>query len=53
MAHGTGYQVTLPTAVMVRRAARYGAIVTAFLDLLTEMYPHESPWQPEPSEARA
>ena len=34
-----GYQVTLPTAVMVRRAATYGAIVTAFLDLLRDIYP--------------
>ena len=34
-----GYQVTLPTGVMVRRAATYGAIVTAFLELLRELYP--------------
>ena len=34
-----GHQVQLPTAVMVRRAARYGPIVTAFLELLQEMYP--------------
>ncbi len=36
-----GHHVTLPTAVMVRRAARYGAIVRAFLELLDELYPHE------------
>ncbi len=36
-----GYQITLPTAVMVRRASSYGAIVTAFLDLLHELYPAE------------
>ena len=34
-----GYQVTLPTAVMVRRAGSYGAILTAFMDLLSELYP--------------
>ncbi len=34
-----GYRVTLPTSVMVRRAASYGAIVTVFLDLLQELYP--------------
>lgn len=34
-----GYQVTLPTAVMVRRAATYGSIVTAFLELLRDIYP--------------
>ena len=48
-----GHQVTLPTAVMVRRAARYGAIVTAFLDLLGEMYPHERTWRPDAEEAPA
>ena len=48
-----GYQVTLPTAVMVRRAARYGAIVTAFLDLLSEMYPQENTRRPEAMEAQA
>ena len=34
-----GHHVKLPTAVMVKRAARYGPIVTAFLELLNEMYP--------------
>ena len=34
-----GHQVQLPTAVMVRRAARYGPIVTAFLELLQDIYP--------------
>ncbi len=38
-----GYQVTLPTAAMVRRAASYGAILTAFLQLLDELYPHDQP----------
>ena len=33
-----GYSITLPTAVLVRRAATYGAIVTAFLELLNEIY---------------
>ena len=33
-----GYNIALPTAVLVRRAATYGAIVTAFLDLLSELY---------------
>ena len=37
-----GYRVTLPTSVMVRRASSYGAIVTAFLDLLQELYPKKS-----------
>ena len=32
------YDITLPTAVIVRRASTYGAIVTAFLDLLDELY---------------
>ena len=56
-----GHRITLPTAVMVRRAASYGAIVTAFLDLLAELYPptHDSTGgnqQPEavvPSDAAA
>ena len=34
-----GHQVTLPTAVMVRKAGSYSAIVTAFLDMLAELYP--------------
>jgi DNA-binding transcriptional LysR family regulator len=34
-----GYEVTLPTAVMVRRSGSYGAIVTAFTDLLRDLYP--------------
>ena len=34
-----GHQVQLPTAVMVKRAARYGPIVTAFLELLQDIYP--------------
>ena len=33
-----GYNITLPTAVLVRKAATYGAIVTAFLGLLNELY---------------
>ena len=37
-----GYHVTLPTAVMVRRANSYSAIVTAFLDQLRELYPQEA-----------
>ena len=37
-----GYRVTLPTAVMVRRASSYSAIVTAFLDQLRELYPQET-----------
>lgn len=32
------YRITLPTGVMVRKVASYGAIVTAFLDLLGELY---------------
>ncbi|MBI4203149.1 MAG: LysR family transcriptional regulator [Chloroflexi bacterium] len=34
-----GYNVVLPTSVMVRRAARQGAVVDAFLELLYSMYP--------------
>ena len=41
-----GHQVTLPTAVMVRRASTHGTIVTAFLDLLHELYPDESAMAP-------
>jgi len=37
-----GHRVTLPTAVMVRRASSYSAIVTAFLDQLRELYPQET-----------
>jgi DNA-binding transcriptional LysR family regulator len=33
------YTITLPTGVMVRKASSYGAIVTAFLELLRELYP--------------
>ena len=33
-----GHQVSLPTAVMVRRAQRYSPAVLAFMDVLTEMY---------------
>ena len=36
---GGGYQVTLPTAVMFRRASSYSAIVRAFLEQLQEIYP--------------
>ena len=43
------YHITLPTAVMVRRTATYGAIVTAFLDLLGELYALEA--VPAPAEA--
>ncbi len=35
------YRLTLPTAVMVRKAATYGTIVTAFLNLLAELYQSE------------
>jgi len=35
------YRITLPTAVMVRKAATYGTIVTAFLNLLAELYQSE------------
>ena len=37
------YRITLPTGVMVRKVATYGAIVTAFLDLLGELYPTKEP----------
>ena len=37
-----GHEVLLPTAVMVSQAASYGAIVTAFLDLLADLYPRET-----------
>jgi DNA-binding transcriptional LysR family regulator len=40
-----GHRITLPTAVMVRRAATYGAIVTAFLALLAELYPQQAEGQ--------
>lgn len=33
------HRITLPTGVMVRKAATYSAVVTAFLDLLAELYP--------------
>jgi len=33
------HRITLPTGVMVRKAASYGAIVTAFIELLAELYP--------------
>ena len=36
------HRIILPTAVMVRRASTYGAIVTAFLDLLGELYTTEA-----------
>jgi DNA-binding transcriptional LysR family regulator len=39
-----GYQVTLPTAVMVRRAGSHSAIVTAFMDLLQQIYPDAREW---------
>jgi DNA-binding transcriptional LysR family regulator len=35
--------ITLPTGVMVLKAASYGAIVSAFLDLLSELYPESAP----------
>ena len=42
-----GHSVSLPTAVMVRRAQHYGAGVQAFLDVLHDMYgaaiPHMEP----------
>ena len=38
-----GYQVTLPTAVMFRRASSYSAIVRAFLEQLQEIYPPSLP----------
>lgn len=34
-----GYNVVLPTSVMVRKAANHGAVVDAFLDLLYSLYP--------------
>jgi DNA-binding transcriptional LysR family regulator len=33
-----GHRITLPTAVMVRRASSYGPLVTAFLELLQDMF---------------
>ena len=51
-----GYEVTLPTAVMVRRAVSYSAIVTAFLELLQELYPQHADAVPkggEPAPASA
>ena len=36
------YTITLPTGVMVRKASSYGAIVTAFMELLGELYPNAS-----------
>ena len=33
-----GHQVSLPTAVMVRRAQHYSPAVLAFMDVLREMY---------------
>lgn len=37
-----GHQVTLPTSVMVRRNEIQGSLVSAFLRVLKEMFPHES-----------
>jgi DNA-binding transcriptional LysR family regulator len=34
-----GYEVTLPTGVMLRKAVSYSAIVTAFTSLLERLYP--------------
>lgn len=38
-----GYEVTLPTGVMLRKAVNYGAIVTAFMSLLQRRYPKMEP----------
>ena len=46
------YDITLPTAVMVRRAATYGAIVTAFLALLGELYERPVPAVDEGQQAQ-
>ena len=43
-----GHSVSLPTAVMVRRAQHYGAGVQAFLDVLHDMYGADIPL-PQPS----
>ena len=43
-----GHRVALPTAAMVRRAGAYGAILTAFLDLLDELYPQPPEAEPQP-----
>jgi len=37
------YRITLPTGVMVRKVTSYGAIVTAFLDLLNNLYLRTAP----------
>lgn len=37
------YRITLPTGVMVRKAGSYSAIVTTFLDLLSELFPVAQP----------
>ena len=37
------YRITLPTGVMVRKVTSYGAIVTAFLDLLNNLYLRTTP----------
>ncbi|MDE2766357.1 MAG: LysR family transcriptional regulator [Chloroflexota bacterium] len=42
-----GHRVTLPTAAMVRRDGAYGAILTAFLDLLDELYPQPEETAPD------
>ncbi len=38
-----GHRITLPTAVMVRKASSYGPLVTAFLDLLQSLYGNAAP----------
>ena len=43
-----GYDVVLPTSVMVRKASSYGAIVQAFLDLLFRLYPQDA--EPAPGQ---
>ncbi len=37
-----GHRITLPTAVMVRRASSYGPLVMAFLELLQHLYGAEN-----------
>ncbi len=41
-----GYNVVLPTSVMVRKSNGHGAVVQAFLDELYSLYPEEAPPAP-------
>ena len=47
-----GHRITLPTAVMVRRASSYGPLVTAFLDLLRSLYGTATEIAPDEPAAR-